>query len=128
MLPGAINAADRFVRASYFLQSSPKYEDPTMAVASAFSLIRSAGVPLGMEDPDHPNISATLWRVVADHDARRFCFESTIRPSVFWVDLDKVDLTRGADAMRLETLGPAALAGEVSSEFGPASPFEFLAA
>ncbi len=127
-LPGTINAADRFVRASYFLASSPKFEDPIMAVASAFSLIRSAGVPLGMADPDHPNISATLWRVVADHDARRLYFESTIRPSVFWVDLDKVDLSPGAAVMRLETLGPTALAGEVSSEFTPAPPFKFLTA
>ena len=128
MLPGTINAADRYVRASYFLNSSPKYKEPDMAVASMFSQMRSIGVPLGMADPDHPNISATLWRTVYDHDARRFYFESALRPSVIWVDLDKVNLAPGADVMKVDTLGPKILAGEVSSEFKPAEPFKFMTA
>ena len=128
MLPGTINAADRYVRASYFLKSSPKYKEPDMAVASMFSQMRSIGVPLGMADPDHPNISATLWRTVYDHDARRFYFESALRPSVIWVDLDKVNLAAGAKVMKLDTLGPKVLAGEVSAEFAPAEPFKFLTA
>ena len=128
MLPGTINAADRYVRASYFLRSSPKYEEPEMAVASVFSQMRSIGVPLGMADPDHPNISATLWRTVADHNACRYYFESTLRPAVFWVDLDKTNLQAGADVMRLETLGSKLLFGEVSSEFELAEPFKFMTA
>jgi len=128
MLPGTINAADRFVRLSYFLKSSPKYKDRKMAVAAVFSQMRAIGVPLGMEDPNHPNISATLWRTVADHDARRYYFESTISPAVFWVDLDKVNLEPGADVMKLETLGSKTLAGEVSAEFQPAQPFKFMTA
>ena len=128
MLPGTINAADRFVRLSYSLKSSPKYKERDMAVASVFSQMRAIGVPLGMADPDHPNISATLWRTVGDHDARRYYFESTIRPAIFWVDLDKVNLESGADVMKLETLGPKILAGEVSSEFKPAEPFKFMTA
>lgn len=59
-LPGTINVADRFVRMDYLLSSTPKYEDPAKALAAAFSLIRAVGVPLGMEYPDHPNISMTL--------------------------------------------------------------------
>ena len=128
MLPGTINAADRYVRASYFLNSSPKYKEPDMAVASMFSQMRSIGVPLGMADPDHPNISATLWRTVYDHDARRFYFESALRPSVIWVDLEKVNLEPGAKVMKVETLGSKVLAGEVSSEFKPAEPFKFMTA
>jgi choloylglycine hydrolase len=128
MLPGTINAADRFVRLSYFLKSSPKYKDRKMAVAAVFSQMRAIGVPLGMEDPNHPNISATLWRTVADHGARRYYFESTISPAVFWVDLDKVNLEPGADVMKLETLGSKTLAGEVSAEFQPAQPFKFMTA
>jgi len=128
MLPGTINAADRFVRLSYFLKSSPKFKDRKMAVAAVFSQMRAIGVPLGMEDPNHPNISATLWRTVADHDARRYYFESTISPAVFWVDLDKVNLEPGASVMKLETVGSKTLAGEVSAEFQPAQPFKFMTA
>lgn len=35
-LPGTINAADRFVRASYALSASPKYRDNDLALASVF--------------------------------------------------------------------------------------------
>ena len=126
MLPGTINAADRYVRASYFLKSSPKFKEPQMAVVSMFSQMRSIGVPLGMADPDHPNISATLWRTVYDHDARRFYFESALRPSVIWVDVAKVNLEPGAKVMKLDTLGPKILAGDVSAEFEPAKPYKFM--
>ena len=125
MLPGTIRAADRFVRLSYNLERSPKFEDREMAVAAVFSQIRAMGVPLGMEDPDHPNISPTLWRTIADHDARRYFFESTIRPSVYWVDLDEVDLAVGAQVMTLDVLRPG-LSGEISTQFAPAEPFAFM--
>jgi penicillin V acylase-like amidase (Ntn superfamily) len=87
-LPGTISAADRFVRASYALKVSPKYKERRDAIAAVFSQMRSIGVPLGMSDPDKPNISSTLWRTVIDHDAKRYYFDSVINPSVIWVDLD----------------------------------------
>jgi hypothetical protein len=40
----------------------PKFKDRREAVAAVFSQMRSVGVPLGMSDPDKPNISSTLWR------------------------------------------------------------------
>ncbi len=126
MLPGTINAADRFVRLSYALKSSPKYEHPRMAVASVFSQVRAISVPLGMEDPDHPNISATLWRSIADHGEGRYYFESAIRPTVFWVDLDKVDLSAGATSKRLDVYVDEPLSGEVSGAFEAAEPFAWL--
>jgi penicillin V acylase-like amidase (Ntn superfamily) len=125
-LPGTISAADRFVRLSYNLKSSPKFKDRTMAVAAVFSQMRAIGVPLGMSDPAHPNISSTLWRAVSDHDAKRYYFESTIKPAIFWVDLDKVDLKAGATPMMIDVNGPKVLAGEVSDEFEPAEPFKWL--
>jgi len=79
-----------------------------------------------MNDPVHPNISATLWRAVIDHKAKRYYFESTIKPAVFWVDLDKVDLKPGATPKMIDVNGPKALAGEVSGEFEPAQPFEWI--
>jgi len=125
-LPGTISAADRFVRLSYNLKSSPKYEDQKMAVASVFSQMRAIGVPLGMEDPNHPNISATLWRAVSDHGAKRYYFETAIKPAVFWVDLDRVDLKPGAPVKTIDVNGPKVLFGEVSGEFVPAAPFKWL--
>jgi penicillin V acylase-like amidase (Ntn superfamily) len=114
------------VRLSYNLKSSPKYKDPVMAVASVFSQMRAIGVPLGMADPNHPNISATLWRTVADHDKKRYYFESSIRPAVFLVDMAKVDLSPGAVPKMLDTDTEKPLAGEVSDKFIAAEAFKWL--
>ena len=127
-LPGTINAADRFVRVSYFLKSSPKYKDPKMAIASMFSQMRAIGVPLGMADPDHPNISMTLWRTVADHDAKIYYFESALIPAVLWVDLNKVDLSKGAGAKTLPIDAAKPVGGDVSSLLKPAKPYAWLTA
>ena len=73
------SAADRFVRTDYLLSSTPKYNSTDLALAAAFSLIRSVGVPLGMTDPEHPNISMTLWRSVSDTENLTFYFDSVVR-------------------------------------------------
>lgn len=125
-LPGTINAADRFVRMDYFMKSTPKYEDPDLALAAAFSIIRSAGVPIGMEDPDHPNISMTLWRTVGDHERKTYYFESVLNPSVLWVDLNKIDFSEGSGARTIPLPHDSRLAGEVSAEFKPADPIAWM--
>lgn len=125
-LPGTISAADRFARLSYNLRASPKFKDRDLAVASAFSQIRAVSVPIGMSDPKHPNISSTLWRTVADDDAKRYYFESAVFPAVFWVDLAKVDFKTGAAPMMLAIERDKPLAGEVSAQFKEAQPFKWL--
>jgi penicillin V acylase-like amidase (Ntn superfamily) len=125
-LPGTISAADRFARLSYNLSASPKFKDRDLAVASAFSQIQAISVPLGMNDPEHPNISSTLWRTVADDDAKRYYFESAVFPAVFWVDLAKVNLKPDASPMMLAVDPDRPLAGEVSSHFKKANPFAWL--
>jgi len=45
-----LEAADRFVRMRWNLNAAPKVENPALAVATAFSLIRTISVPLGLGD------------------------------------------------------------------------------
>lgn len=56
-LPGTNRAADRFVRASFYINAIPKTEDTRTALASVFSVIRNTSVPFGISTPDQPNIS-----------------------------------------------------------------------
>jgi choloylglycine hydrolase len=119
-LPGTISPADRYVRLSYWLKTLPNYEDRSKALATAFSLIRGVSVPIGSP------VGQTLWRTVADHDAKTYYFDSASFPSVFWVDLNKVDLKPGAKVKTLKISKDNPLAGEVSSQFKEAEPFEFL--
>jgi penicillin V acylase-like amidase (Ntn superfamily) len=126
-LPGTIGSADRFVRMSWNLGAAPKEKDPRLAVATSFSLIRAISVPLGLADPNKPNIAATIWRSVSDIGARRYYFESAYSPSVFWVDIEKLKLAAGSKPSKLDLSGRPILAGEVSDKFVEANPFEFLA-
>jgi choloylglycine hydrolase len=128
MLPGTNRAADRFVRASFYINAVPKTADHREAVASAFSVIRNVSVPRGISTPDQPNISSTLWRTVSDHKNRRYYFESTRDPNVFWVDLADVNFSAGAPVQRLLLTGDEIYAGNVVSQFVPAAPFAFLPA
>lgn len=91
MLPGTNRAADRFARASFYVNAIPKSEDPVKALASVFSVIRNASVPFGINTPEEPNISSTRWRTVADHKRRLYFFESALTPNTFWVDLKDID-------------------------------------
>ena len=127
-LPGTISAADRFVRTSHYLKLSPKYKDPELALASVSSQVRMVSVPLGLADANNPNIAMTLWRTVADHQAKIDYFESAIFPAVSWIDINKVDLTEGAapKVVRIERGQP--LAGALSAALKPAEPFKWLGA
>lgn len=126
-LPGTVRATDRFVRAHHYINTVVQSADPRIAAASVFSVIRQTSVPWGVSIADQPNLSTTRWRVVADHKDRRYYVESVISPSVFWIDLAKLDLSEGAPAQMLE-LGEdmkRVFSGEVSDSFVPADPFVF---
>jgi choloylglycine hydrolase len=126
MLPGTHRASDRFARVSWNLNAAPKVSGPNLAVATVFSVIRNISVPLGITDPEKPNIASTLWRTVADTNARRYYFESVFSPTVFWVDIEKLNLSPGAKPARLSLSGSPILSGEVSDKFVPVEPFKFL--
>ena len=126
-LPGTVRASDRFVRAHFYINAVTQSADPRIAAASVFSVIREASVPWGISVAGAPNLSTTRWRVVADHQDRRYYLESVISPSVFWVDLDNLDFAQGSDVVKLD-LGvdmERVLSGEVSAAFEPAEPFAF---
>jgi len=126
-MPGTVRASDRFMRANFYINAVEQTADPRRAAAAVFSVIRQTSVPWGISISDQPNLSTTRWRVVADHKARRYYVESIISPSIFWVDLDDLDLSEGASVMKLD-LGvdiERVLSGESSSAFETAIPFKF---
>ncbi|MDH6243720.1 linear amide C-N hydrolase [Mycobacterium sp. OTB74] len=128
MLPGTNRAADRFARASFYVNAVPKSDDPEIALAAVLSVVRNVSVPFGISTPDEPNISSTRWRTVAHHTRKLYFFESALTPNAFWVDLNKLDFSETASVRKLD-LGPGeshTFAGETSAQFVEAKPFEFL--
>jgi len=128
MLPGTNRAADRFARASFYVDAIPKVEDPVKALASVFSVIRNTSVPFGISTPDQPNISSTRWRTVADHKRKLYFFESALTPNVFWVDLNGIDFSKETKVKMLD-LGPDqrnTFSGVTNDAFKESKPFKFL--
>lgn len=129
MLPGTNRAADRFARASFYVNAIPKDKNPNLALASVFSVIRNVSVPYGLNTPQEPNISSTRWRTVFDHKRKLYFFESALTPNTFWVDLNALDLTKESGKVMKLDLGENqdhTYSGDATLNFRVARPFEFL--
>ncbi len=126
-LPGTSRAADRFVRASYYVDRVVQSDDPRIAAAATFSVVRNASTPFGITLENAPNLSTTRWRVVADQKQLRYYVEAALSPNVFWVDLGNLDFSDGAPVMKLDlgTDMTVVQAGESSDKFVAALPFVF---
>jgi choloylglycine hydrolase len=137
-LPGTNRASDRFVRASFLLESIPRAVDRNFiaavpeqrfefqALASVLGVVRAVSIPIGITTPGQPNIASTLWRVVADQKRLLYAFDSATSPSVYWVSLADLDLRPGAPVRKLVAEGGRVYSGDVASRFEPARPFAFM--
>jgi len=129
MLPGTNRAADRFARASFYINAVPQDQAPNLALASVFSVIRNVSVPYGLTTPGEPNISSTRWRTVFDHKRKLYFFESALTPNTFWVDLNALNFSHDSGKVMKLDLGPNqnhAFAGDATASFQPAQAFKFL--
>ncbi|MDL2302764.1 linear amide C-N hydrolase [Dysgonomonas sp. OttesenSCG-928-D17] len=124
-LPGTNRAADRFVRASYYINVIPKVEDTRVAVSSVFSVIRNTSVPYGISTPSEPNISSTRWRTVSDQKDKVYYFESTLYPNVVWVDFKDIDFSEKAPVKMLNLVAGNNFSGNTAKDFVEAKPFVF---
>lgn len=126
MLPGTSRAADRFVRASYYVSIAPQTADQLKSTSYSFAIIRNASVPYSGSTPTKPNIAATLWRTVSDQKNMLYYFDSSTAPNVFWLDLKDIDFATQKDSLRLLVSEGAVYAGNAVKELQPTKPFKFL--
>lgn len=124
ILPGTTQAADRFVRAAYYLKHLNKPKDSLEVVAGIVSVLRNTAQPFGVvSDPGQPNISPTLWRTIIDHTNMVYYFESSTSPYLVWVDLSKVDFS--GNVMKLNLHSEKNMIGESSAKMVKAEPFNW---
>lgn len=129
MLPGTNRAADRFVRASYYVGAVAQQPEPDKAVAAAISIIRNVSVPYGLTSVDAPYVSSTRWRSAVDHKRRLYFFESALTPNTFWVDLKQIDFSPETGKVKRLELGPSqdiTYDGDATSQFKESAPFHFM--
>ena len=125
VLPGTNRAADRFVRASYYIHAIPQTDDIRLALSSVFGVIRNCSVPLGISSETEPNISSTRWRTVADQKNLVYYFDNVLNPNVVWVEFSKIDFSEKGKVRKLSLSNNENYSGECSSKFQVANPFQF---
>lgn len=125
-LPGTNRAADRFVRATYYIDAIPQTDNTRVALAGAFSVIRNCSVPYGISTEGFPNLSTTRWRIVADQKNLVYYFEDALSPNTVWVDLKKIDFSQKTGKVKKLSLDKQQVyAGETSDKFTNSQPFVF---
>lgn len=122
-LPGTTAAADRFVRASYYLARLKKPKDIDETLAGVMSVIRNTSQPYGVDDPKRPNISPTLWRTLINHKSLTYYFESTMSPFLIWASLSEFDISKDASTLKYDIAAHGNTYGDVSKLFVPKELF-----
>ncbi len=123
MLPGTVRSADRFVRASFFIDHIPADVDDRTAAAAVFSVLGTVSVPLGYTVEGEPNLSSTQWRSVADTKNLVYYFGFASQFAEFWIDLKDLDLTPGAPVRKLDTSKETGLCFNVNDRLVHSDPF-----
>lgn len=121
-LDGNVNPEARFQRAAYFTDLLPHPQDERVAVAGVLAIARNVSIPFGAPYEGF-GLYNTEYRTVASLTGRRYYFELTTAPNLFWIDLDGCDFEVGA---AVRTLDPddISLSGDVGSRLTVASaPF-----
>lgn len=126
MLPGTNRAADRFVRATYYIRAIPQTDDIRVATPAVLSVIRNCSVPFGISSESEPNISSTRWRTISDHKNLIYYFDNVLNPNVLWVDFSKLSFSENAPVKKLNLSNNEVYAGETSASFVTSEPFAFL--
>lgn len=124
-LPGATDAADRFVRGAYYLDRLPKPATDRATIAAMLSVMRSMAQPMGTPDPTRPNISMTVCTSVFDLTRKGVYYQSMTSPYPVWVWLDKIDLAEGKPARKLADINQTDKMGDLTAEMKEAPLFTF---
>ena len=129
-LPGSSAAADRFVRAAYYLQGLPKASNNRESVAYVFSVMRNVSQPFSEIDvkamvSGQPHNSPTRWRTVIDLTNGNFYYESTLSPNIIWVNFKELDFSTDSGLRKMDLQGDN-LIGDSTKGFKPAKGFSAL--
>lgn len=128
-VPGSIRSEDRFVRSTFLLNSIPdkicdnytatlnKHSLDQQILFSLLGVVRSVSVPLGIFDPEKPNIASTIFRTISDSKNRKYYFESATCGSIFWVDFDKIDSSTLEAYKVIDGIQHTHYFGDISEEF-----------
>lgn len=123
MLPGTVTSADRCVRANYYAHHVKATADSELGVSICRSILVNACVPYTYMIEGEPNLSSTQWRSFANVRDRRYYFDIVTNLGVYYIDLQKCNLKKGANVLRLDTSASQGMVGDVTSKLKKSVPF-----
>lgn len=112
MLPGTVRSADRNVRANFFAHHVEATDNPDLAVSITRSILANSSVPYTYLIQGEPNVSSTQWRSYADIKNHRYYFDIVTNMGIYYIDLNKCDLKKGAKIMKFDTSKITNIVGE----------------
>ena len=123
MLPGTVRSADRFARASFFINHVPADFDYADAWGALNSIMGVVSVPYGYELPGEPNVSSTQWTSISDAAGGKYYFRFARNTGAFWVDLGRLRLNPGAPVLKFDTVKHAGATGCINEYLEESEPF-----
>lgn len=123
MLPGTVKSPDRFVRADYFVNHVAATSDADTAVSICRSVLMNVSVPYHYTVDSEPNVSSTQWRSFANIRDLRYYFDIVTNLGVYYIDLNKCDLRKGASVMKLDTSIGREYVGDITARLVKSAPF-----
>lgn len=123
MLPGTVKSPDRYVRAYYFDNHVKKTGDSSLGLSIIRSILMNVSVPYQYAIETEPNVSSTQWRSFANIRDLRYYFDIVTNLGVFYVDLMKCDLRKGAPVLKFDTSKNTDAVGDVTNNFVKSAPF-----
>lgn len=115
-LPGASDSASRFVRAAFYLKSLPEPANQREAIAGVLSVLRSSAQPFRVPESGRPYASSTQWRTVASLTEKLYMFESSLYPTLIWLDANKLDFKEGSGVRVFDLAKNRQAIGDVSDK------------
>ncbi|MDE6783249.1 MAG: hypothetical protein K2J17_05955, partial [Paramuribaculum sp.] len=71
-----------------------------------------------------PNVSSTQWRSYANIRDLRYYFDMAPAMGIYYVDLNKCDLRKGASVMKFDTGSHMCTVGDITSKMVKTQPFK----
>lgn len=120
-LPGDTDASARFVRGAYYLINLPQPNNQREAIAHLLSVMRSTAQPFRKPQPgsNAPYASSTRWRTVAACTEKLYMYESSVNPTLIWLDANKLDFKEGSGVRVFDLTKHETVIGEVSDKLTP---------
>ncbi len=123
MLPGTVRSSDRFVRADFFDGHVEKTGDADLGASITRSILMNVSVPYTYTIESAKEVSSTQWRSFANLRDLRYYFDVVTNFGLYYVDLNKVDLRKGAPVLKLDVSKSKEYVGDATRHLRPSKPF-----